>query len=76
MLRQAAYLIAPPGKEKAHDAKEAALPKHKIPDPENAPVPASPEPEAEAAPAEPEAEAKSEVGVHAFISVSISNMSL
>ncbi|EKM51601.1 uncharacterized protein PHACADRAFT_199110 [Phanerochaete carnosa HHB-10118-sp] len=36
----AAYLLSPPAAQKAHEAKDAALPKHKIPDPARAPVPA------------------------------------
>ncbi|GJE88484.1 hypothetical protein PsYK624_045670 [Phanerochaete sordida] len=35
----AAYLLSPPAQKKAHEAEKAALPKHKTPDPEHAPVP-------------------------------------
>lgn len=36
---QAAYLLSPPAQEKAHEASEAALPKHKTSDSARAPVP-------------------------------------
>ena len=54
---QAAYLLSPPATQKAHEAKEAALPKHKIPDPAHAPVPAG---EDESTPSKPETDQAAE----------------
>ncbi|KIP09682.1 hypothetical protein PHLGIDRAFT_307762 [Phlebiopsis gigantea 11061_1 CR5-6] len=50
----AVYLVSPPGKQKAHKAKEAALPRESSPDPDSAPVPTGNESETSPPESQPE----------------------